>query len=804
MIKYASRTFQSLNLPSLSYTEEQITEAVEIFYNLSMLKMGHLKLNGFSKEVLPNLEKALVASKGEVGTPGPVQVLLNSVDGFLKRVLVATGTSVNSCIDSELMTNFIQSHICPSFNNNPSISKQDPELYRTNPEGLYIFARVRDDRNDIHYNIDWLSVEVLERLQYLVTFYVWVVLCFRDRLITAYPDLLHSRESVNDETTLKESRLLYDYVKFGRSANEIKNRIVRTFITHTLYDKNEMSITELVALVCENLSVTYTEKSMRSFLDKMKGLVELDGARKRVNLTEQERHHQDKAKRDFERNHLHFKKSVVEILDTYGLKTEADKVITYMTKLYADNSSIAANEFDDKVSDQYPEDVIETFKDNLESLGIPEDKIPEVAENLLMLCKGNGYVVNIGVGKAFSKMANIELSNSYAEREVFLDTQIVLALLCLNEDFEQLDTSLFRTALAFSEKIISHPRLHFKYAVHYLPEAIGHLRNALYMQEMLDSPRFRGLMSSTNVFYQHFFYLRQENKLPDGIASFADYLEYQFELYTSDLTNKYLEKKLNILVTNKLKQLGVEIDDGAPNFSQEDLDVHQDIFFDEKSNDIYSGRNDAAIKKDAIMGAYLTLIKDSEPIAPFLVTNDNSFKGYRKNYMRQVDSKGTTCWLLFTPGMLVNHLDLLNLKIKEGVLTDDLLTMIKSESDGKSYKLVDIINRVLHLNGLSQRSRDILQRSMLELDDDNSAVEITDPIPLFARNFQHIYDYFKVSSTSESRISILFEEEEDTCWFIDALREVDEDSLEKLIKDVNVRITTIEEKKKVETIILQD
>ena len=69
---------------------------------------------------------------------------------------------------------------------------------------------------------------------------------------------------------------------------------------------------------------------------------------------------------------------------------------------------------------------------------------------------------------------------------------------------------------------------------HYLSEVLYHLRQALLLIPFADRFSVTKRAISANVFYQYYFEMKSENKLPDNIDTFADFLDVYFNLEESD------------------------------------------------------------------------------------------------------------------------------------------------------------------------------------------------------------------------------------------------------------------------------
>lgn len=773
-----------LNRFGLNISEMQIREAVTIFGNMVNFKLPYILLNGLGPELLSSLSNSCITNIGNVTN---LRSVLNAVDSFLKRVLILSGKKTFHEVDRMAMPQmFIETGVLSSFQNARGLDSIDltPLLQEKAP--FYIFLRFRQDRNTVHNTPDWLPSDVTDSLQYAIAFYIWVIHGLKNELLSNHSEFGTEEIAEMDEESLKTQRLLYDYVKFGRSTNEIKNRIVTIFICHSLYEKGEMSVSSLETLIQTSLSVSFGDKSFRRILDRMRMAKSIRFSNKDlVTLTDEEQEHQDKAKKDFQLNHQHFLESVEEVLHPYSLGGISESVVNHLIKLFADNSSSAADEFIGKISANEDDQCLLLFKQKLQEEGIPAECVTPVGVKLLELCKTDGFALSIGVGKAFSSLVSMELNDGYAERDVYLDSQIVLSLLCLNSDYAIPDEARFRNAQAFSELIYKSHKLKFKFSRHYLPEISGHIKNALGLAELVDLPAFKGSMVSNNVFYQHYYVLRESDGLPNGVDNFADYIENHFNLRLEDYDDSRLYTIINAVLQSQFQDLGIDLIE-CRTYSPEDIELHKDLLRSDLLQD--RPKQEARINKDAVMCCILAEAKNNSVVAPFFVTQDSCFRPYRKRYMEEIDRSSSSCWFLFSPSKLVNHMDLLNLKIQGEAFTDDLLVMLKDGSDDvQSNKLLDVINRISGLKGINKRTRKQIQRSLLEIDDDGAWVDEPDTIPAFARKFQLVYDHYKEEGHRD-RLMVVFDNDDLINIFLRIIKEGNENEMNTIYNSVDKQI----------------
>lgn len=215
-------------------------------------------------------------------------------------------------------------------------------------------------------------------------------------------------------------------------------------------------------------------------------------------------------------------------------------------------------------------------------------------------------------------------------RDVFLDTQVILHILCVAyDDFEpgQLyDYKIARDLISIARN--DKNGLSFKFANTYITEVKGHLDQALQLIGIADAENRKFKLRTNNVFYNHYANLKELDKLPDDINTFKDYLYVLFNLQDQDAEDDYKD----FLDYSLANQIACILNEASIELFNLPLYTYEETRKSEKAFNIVLKNNEKAyttLEHDVRMGQYLFDWEDKPKL--FFISRDHSFDLYRKN-----------------------------------------------------------------------------------------------------------------------------------------------------------------------------
>lgn len=161
----------------------------------------------------------------------------------------------------------------------------------------------------------------------------------------------------------------------------------------------------------------------------------------------------------------------------------------------------------------------------------------------------------------------------------------------------------------------------------YVDEIAFHLKEALLLIPFEKMKIFEGPQFSDNVFYKHYYLLKDKDSLPEEIDSFASYLENNFNIKESDAYSNDYELIAQEVIEGKLEdELNINIEDKKIDKNDKDFVRSQKAFV--KALPESKSRSEIILDDDAAMGQIL--FSNKFDVEPFFLTWDKSFAKYRE------------------------------------------------------------------------------------------------------------------------------------------------------------------------------
>ena len=684
-------------------TPEELDEDLIIFYNFVGLSLPYPEIGNIRNEMLYGLQKSCIDEIGEVP---PLKTVATLFDTYMKKIICYAEIAPFESIKGEMQMGLLKifgywGMFIPSFEENTI------ESLKGNADARYLLGMTILTRNKVHNAPIMDDSEVTQRLKCVIAFYVYLIHKNKQKLLRKKPEL--AKQDLHYFENNEENALLYDYISYGNSSVEIKKRYVSTFAKHQLYRKSPLSEQELLARMLSFSENTLKEPAVKRLmveLENNKDITPTSKIPKKYSLTDWERERIHDAEDNYNLSLNSFNVSMAEAISRYGLRVKVED----MTKLLMDYLAAQYNyDIDEAIGDiegvEKPN--YKNFISKLKDLGCPAEKCKNLFKEMLCISRDNDVILRVSAGKAFQKLSNPDLFNEYVrrtDRKVWLDTQILLYLLCYNDEYAKYDHPTYKTAMALFRLPRGNENFHFKVAHFYLNELTSHLRQALLLISIVDLPFARNKNMSNNVFYRHYRKLHDTSGLPDGIETFADYLNDNFKMSEDEAFADDFESIAEGVVETKLAYFGVEIeweDQQSPRDMKSSEDVFKSIANPSKG---FLGKSGRTLSNDAWMG--LCLFKHGEEQKPIFITMDNQFEPYRRKFMSQYRRGASFNWHLFSPAEFVNHIDFIDFKVNADNLTDSLISIIEtSEMKDKTINVIDSISKFLDIPNVSSGQR---------------------------------------------------------------------------------------------------
>ena len=684
-------------------TDDELEEAIIIFNNFIFLNTQYIEIANLRYEITHNLQASCVS---EIGSVESLKNLCTNIDTFLKKLIPFLKIKDYRAIKDDSEMNLLKATGLWG-NRIPDFKKTGADVYIGDVSGLYILAHANLTRNTlVHTSPMWDMAEVTKRLRYVLSLYILFIIRFKPQLLSVDKSLANHDTNHFDEN--QEFALLYDYISYGNSSMEIKKRYVSTFIKHQLYrtgDIEETALIEKMNNFSQNTIKGYAAKRILGNLEKANEIKIVAHSPKKYSLSEKETERIREAQENYNTAIQNYNSSIKDVIEKYSLSESVDVinelVMKHLESQYNYDIQEAIGDAEAAEKEDYKKIV-----EKLRKIGCRDEKCKELYEELLKINRDNDILVRISAGKAFRIISDPGQFNEYvreANRNVWLDTQILLYLLCKNEDYSTYNNPYYKTALALFTQSHTIKKFHFKVPYFYLNEVVYQLRQALLLIAVVDQPFAKNKNLSQNVFYRHFCYLQSNDGLPEEVNSFSDYLEHSFNLYEDDAFEADYDSIISGIVIEIFKENKIEIENTI-NIPNGEIVNSEKLFIEAAKEEELIVKQGKPLHNDAMMG--VALFKNTDDQKPIFITLDGCFEPYRKKYVKRYMRNGAFNWHLFSPSAFVNHLDFIDFRVNPDNLTDDLISMIETtEMKDITLNFIDRFNRFLDIPQLTNNQR---------------------------------------------------------------------------------------------------
>lgn len=467
----------------------------------------------------------------------------------------------------------------------------------------------------------------------------------------------------------------YDLMSFG-SSTDIKYNVIKSFVLYYLFEKGTASDLEILENVNEHFSAKFAKGYFEGFLRRMSSErrihLRTDDA---IELTEKEKTRISKLLNNYNDEEALLKKELLIVLKNYHLEDLVDEIIIKLSELYESNYSVNLGEFTTRNSSiQDLRTATNHFNQFLkESLENPEDS-ELLAKELFNIADSNEILSRIAAGHVYSKVSEPDRLQEYITRhnnnkDIFLDTNFIIVALCVYYDPEIFyDNYHFKVAKQFLD-FAKNKSLHLVTLKSYAVETANIFKEALAIVPFSKLPVFNALGGSNNILYTFYQYLKDSDQLHEETESFEDFLnEFKFKTDPKNPENNYYPQ-----IEWLLDSMDIEIE-LPPKYDLTRVKrlINKDLIDQRKS------KSGFAINNDAIMMMRLgDNDVDVNPIDPIFCTWDMSLFRVRKLFLEEFPN--CTEWLMYTPTRLMDHFSMMNLQVRKGTLSNEMLSILEED-----------------------------------------------------------------------------------------------------------------------------
>lgn len=386
-----------------------------------------------------------------------------------------------------------------------------------------------------------------------------------------------------------------------------------------------------------------------------------------------------------------------------------------MYKIYKENYNIDIEELTEN-SNSYSNPLKKSLTD-LSSFFVTakleQEKAEVIANKLIEICGESEFLSKYSTVHLFNNLFNSNKLEKYLdskEQKVFIDTQILLRLLCVIypiSDYKFQDSALNSVNLFYRTTQKLKEQLFLVTSNDYIDEVSIHIANAIKLKRFMDLPFMHNIGTTKNVFYNTFLEYKKTGLIDSGIT-FSEFLAELLNLEVEDIDNSSHNELVNVIgnkVYEILEYLGVEIitHEMYSNFQviKKEYEIHLAMTSKERAYN--------AIQNDLRTILYLStkdyhLNEYGVFEEPYLLTWDSSFYSIRKTLMSQKQKLNSSFWYIYSPLKLVDRLSVMNFNLNPEMLNLNIIALTENNFNYSSKKasFIDVISTFFNKSDISQ------------------------------------------------------------------------------------------------------
>jgi hypothetical protein len=469
----------------------------------------------------------------------------------------------------------------------------------------------------------------------------------------------------------------YDLMSFG-SSTDIKYNIIKSYVINYLYQNEGKTPEEILKEVNKHFTAEFNVEYFDGFLRRLstekKVLLNKNNGRN-IELTTNENLRVKQLIETYSTEEAVLKKDLSQVLTKHQLEPHLEEIIIKLCELYESNYAINLGEFTKRNSNIHDlHTATKKFNDFLREKLTDQSVSETVAKEIFSVADNNEILSRIAAGQVYSKVSNPERLQEYITRHnnnksIFLDTNLIINALCVHYEPEaNYDRYHFKVAKQFLGFATEHS-LDLVTLKSYAVETANIFKEALAILPFAKLPVFELLGGSKNLLYDFYIHLKDWDQLHTGTKTFEEFLkEFRFQTRLSEPDYNYYPQ-----IKFLLDSLGIDVE--LPPMYE--LDKAKELIYRDLTSNIKSKSN-FAVNNDAIM---LMRLGDEDveinPIDPIFCTWDMSLIRVRKLFFEEFPN--CTEWLMFTPTRLMDHFSMMNLQIKHGTLSNEVLSILEED-----------------------------------------------------------------------------------------------------------------------------
>lgn len=508
----------------------------------------------------------------------------------------------------------------------------------------------------------------------------------------------------------KHTKVLYDMFAIGKDAGELKRQFLHSLIIIYVFEHVNCSEEEVFNGLKNSLQDNpQASLIIKSNIDSLraKGVI-INGAQKyQMELAADKRAEIQELLNTSIAQEGVLKIELQDCLSKYHLVPDTKKIVDFIYKSFqanydADLEELSGNSKHEgsaikKIYAALIKFLTERIKDSAAST--------KAAREILDICTCNDYLKKISASILFTKLFQSDKLESYINQKkqfLFLDTQILLRIICLDVERKNMPDSIMRSVIDFYETVTKFKSRIFLQTSHeYINELTKQIVDALKLDRFFSLPIIQKMGATTNNVIYNYYKILKDNRLYDSQLSIYDFVSDI--LGTNPLPNINSQEFIPI-VSNKIEKIFgfMDIEIKSIPYNEEFLGIKR-----EYEHSLHEKTKTArAIENDIKTIMYLSdpyVHKDDKANImnePFLITWDKTFFNARKMILKKYTNR--TYWYIYTPAKFADRLSLQNFQLNPTAINNNIVSLTESSFNVSSTTtFVDLMSSIFNTQDLT-------------------------------------------------------------------------------------------------------
>lgn len=363
-----------------------------------------------------------------------------------------------------------------------------------------------------------------------------------------------------DELKIKDNnKIIYDLLSEGKDTIDVKENFIFSYILTFLFENGDSTPVQIYYGLKDVFGNIYSEDHFRGWLNNLHKQGELDfTSERKYKLTKSiyDRIKDITIETLYVENEL--KSKIKFLLKENNINGDVDELFNLLITLYQNNYEIDIDELSEQ-SNSFENSLKKIYNELVQyfiKLKISDANSKKYTKDLIDICEESNYLKKIGITICFTKLFKSNKLEKYVNEKkhwVYLDTQILLRLICLLQDPNINKEGSYEAISNFYESVnYFKNKIKLYTTSDYINEVVAHLFDAIRLDRFSKCEFLYQLGQSSNVFYNFFLLIKKEKK-------YNSVLDFIKNLYGSDLP-KYYEDNFFNKVFSKLRGILEKID----------------------------------------------------------------------------------------------------------------------------------------------------------------------------------------------------------------------------------------------------